>query len=69
MNPNPSPTPVEPCYWCSRKGLPGDKFWLNHLGIYKCLVCFAPESFPKDDVMRVVYGYFTLEQHPSLRAG
>lgn len=55
-------TPTERCFWCERKGLPGNEFWLNHRGIYKCVVCFAPESFPRDDIMRVVYDRFTLEK-------
>ena len=59
--------PVEPCFWCSRKGLPGDQFWLNHRNIWKCLVCFAPESFPPNDIRSVVYGYFTFEQDPTVR--
>jgi hypothetical protein len=52
-------TPTECCYWCVRKGLPGNEFWLNFRNRYICKVCFAPETFPKD-ISRVVYDEYTI---------
>lgn len=52
--------PSEPCYWCGKKGLPGDKFWINHRMLWKCKTCFSPESFPSNDIMSVCYATYTL---------
>ncbi len=54
-------TPSSYCTWCTRKGLPGNQYWLNFRNKYICAVCYPPKSFPVDDISRVVYDKFTLE--------
>lgn len=55
-------TPSSFCTWCTKAGRPGNKYWLNFRDRYICAVCYPPESFPRNDISRVVYDRFELER-------
>jgi len=62
-------TPSSYCTWCIKAGRPGNKYWLNFRDNYICAVCYPPESFPRNDISRVVYDRFELTKPESIETG